>query len=63
MLGRRIEKVHQEQNIPLYEQVRKFVVMNSEFSMDNNEVTPTLKLKRKIVTAKFRNELDALYEN
>ena len=62
MLGRRIEKVHQEQNIPAYEQVKKFVVMNSEFSMDNNEVTPTLKLKRKIVTAKFQKELDALYE-
>ncbi len=63
MLGRRIEKVHQEHDIPGYEQVKKFVVMNSEFSMDNNEVTPTLKLKRKIVTAKFQNELEALYED
>ena len=63
MLGRRIEKVQQEHEIPGYEQVKKFVVMSSEFSMDNNEVTPTLKLKRKIVTAKFQNELDALYED
>ncbi|MBN2810056.1 MAG: long-chain fatty acid--CoA ligase [Deltaproteobacteria bacterium] len=63
MLGRRIEKVHQEQNIPGYEQVKKFVLMSSEFSMDNNEVTPTLKLRRKIVTAKFKKELDALYED
>ncbi len=63
MLGRRIEKVQQEHGIPGYEQVKKFVVMSSEFSMDNNEVTPTLKLKRKIVTAKFQTELDALYEN
>ena len=63
MLGRRVEKVHQEHNIPSYEQVKKFVVMSSEFTMDNNEVTPTLKLKRKIVTAKFQKELDALYED
>ncbi|MEA1922650.1 MAG: long-chain fatty acid--CoA ligase [Pseudomonadota bacterium] len=63
MLGRRIEKVHLEHEIPGYEQVKKFVVMNSEFTMDNNEVTPTLKLKRKIVTAKFQKELDALYED
>ncbi|MCK5539612.1 MAG: long-chain fatty acid--CoA ligase [Deltaproteobacteria bacterium] len=63
MLGRRIEKVQQEYDIPGYEQVKKFVVMNSEFTMDNNEVTPTLKLKRKIVTAKFQKELDALYED
>ncbi len=63
LLGRRIEKVHQEHNIPGYEQVKKFIVMYSEFSIDNNEVTPTLKLKRKIVTAKFKNELDVLYED
>ncbi len=63
MIGRRIDKVQQENNIPGYEQVKKFVILNSEFSMDNNEVTPTLKLKRKIVTAKYKQELDALYEN
>ncbi|MBN2705483.1 MAG: long-chain fatty acid--CoA ligase [Deltaproteobacteria bacterium] len=62
MLGRRIEKVHQENNIPSYEQIKKFVTLHSEFTMDKNEVTPTLKLRRKIVTAKFQKELDALYE-
>ncbi len=63
MFGRRIDKVHQENDIPGYEQVKKFLILSSEFSMDKNEVTPTLKLKRKIVTAKFKSELDALYEN
>ncbi len=63
MIGRRIDKVQQENNIPGYEQVKKFVILHSEFTMDNNEVTPTLKLKRKIVTAKYKQELDALYEN
>ena len=63
MIGRRIDKVQQENNIPGYEQIKKFVILHSEFTMDNNEVTPTLKLKRKIVTAKYKQELDALYEN
>jgi len=63
MIGRRIEKVQNENNIPGYEQVKKFVILTGEFTMDNNEVTPTLKLKRKIVTAKFQQELDALYED
>ncbi|NPA24647.1 MAG: long-chain fatty acid--CoA ligase, partial [Deltaproteobacteria bacterium] len=62
MIGRRIEKVQDEHEIPNYERIKKFVLMRSEFSMDKNEVTPTLKLKRKIVTAKFQKELDALYE-
>ena len=63
LLGRRIDKVQLENSIPGYEQVKKFVILSSEFTMDNNEVTPTLKLKRKIITAKFQQELDALYEN
>lgn len=63
MIGSRIDKVQQENNIPGYEQVKKFVILHSAFTMDNNEVTPTLKLKRKIVTANYKPELDALYEN
>lgn len=62
MIGRRINKVHQEHNIPGYEQIKKFVILDSEFTMDKNEVTPTLKLRRKIVTAKFKEELESLYE-
>jgi long-chain acyl-CoA synthetase len=62
MIGRRIEKVEEAHQIPNYERIKKFIIMSSEFSMDNNEVTPTLKLKRKIVTARFQQELDALYE-
>jgi long-chain acyl-CoA synthetase len=63
MIQRRIEKVQDENQIPDYERVKKFVLLTSEFSMDNNEVTPTLKLKRKIVTSKYQKELDALYED
>ncbi len=63
MISRRIEKVQDENQIPDYERVKKFVLLTSEFSMDNNEVTPTLKLKRKIVTGKYQKELDALYED
>ncbi len=62
MIGRRIEKVQDEHEIPNYERIKKFILLRSGFSMDKNEVTPTLKLKRKIVTSKFQKELDALYE-
>ncbi len=63
MLGRRIEKVEDEHQIPGYERIKKFIILPNEFTMDNNEVTPTLKLKRKVVTARFKKELDALYED
>jgi len=57
----RFRKVHEDNEIPGYEQVKKFILLDSDFSMDNQEITPTMKLRRKIVTAKFQQQLDALY--
>ena len=45
-----------------YEKIKKFILLDKEFSMENGEVTPTLKLKRKIITEKYKNELESLYE-
>ena len=58
----RFRKVHEENEIPGYEQVKKFILLDSDFSMDDEEITPTMKLRRKIVTAKYQQQLDALYE-
>ena len=46
-----------------YEQVKKFVLLEKEFSMDDDEITPTLKLKRKIITDKYKDRLEALYKD
>ncbi len=58
----RIKKVHEENEIPSYEQIKKFILLDSDFSMDDEEITPTMKLRRKIVTAKYQQQLDALYD-
>jgi long-chain acyl-CoA synthetase len=44
-----------------YEQIRKFAILPAELSVDGGELTPTLKVKRKIVDAKYAAVLDALY--
>ncbi len=44
-----------------YEQIRKFAILPNELSIDGGELTPTLKVKRKIVDAKYAAVLDALY--
>ncbi|MCD6150593.1 MAG: long-chain fatty acid--CoA ligase [Deltaproteobacteria bacterium] len=62
LFEQRLEKVQEENEIPHYEQVKKFILLDSDFSMDKEEITPTLKLRRKIVTAKYQQQLDALYE-
>ncbi|MEA2109205.1 MAG: long-chain fatty acid--CoA ligase, partial [Pseudomonadota bacterium] len=62
LFEQRIKKVQEENEIPNYEQVKKFILLDSDFTMDKEEITPTLKLRRKIVTAKYQQQLDALYE-
>ena len=43
------------------ERVRKFVILDRELSLEEDELTPTLKVRRGTVTARFRDRLDALY--
>jgi long-chain acyl-CoA synthetase len=44
-----------------YEKPRDFVVVSEDFTTDNGMLTPTLKLKRRNVLAKYEQALDALY--
>jgi long-chain acyl-CoA synthetase len=44
-----------------YEQVKRFVILPRDFTMDDGELTPTLKLKRRVVHEHFAGELERLY--
>lgn len=43
------------------ETVRKFILLDRDFSQDEGELTPTLKLKRKAIEEKFADLFDRLY--
>lgn len=45
-----------------YEQIKKFILLDREFSIEENELTPTMKVKRKVVTEKFKSLLDSMYD-
>ena len=45
-----------------YEQVKRFTILPRDFTMDDDELTPTLKLKRRVVAQHFGPELVELYE-
>ena len=45
-----------------YEQIKRFVILPRDFTMDDDELTPTLKLKRRVVASHFAAELGELYE-
>ncbi len=44
-----------------HEKVRKFVLIEDPFTVENGHMTPTLKLKRKAITTKYANEIDKTY--
>ncbi len=43
------------------ESIRKFRILPVDFTEDTGELTPTLKVKRKVVAQKFATDIDALY--
>jgi long-chain acyl-CoA synthetase len=44
-----------------YEQIKRFTILPRDFTMEHDELTPTLKLKRRVVVNHFTAELDELY--
>ena len=50
-------------NLTLIEKIKKFVLINDEFSIENGMLTPTLKLKRKEIIKNYKHQLENLYFN
>ncbi len=43
------------------EQIKKFFLLDTQLSAEDEELTPTMKLKRKLVQAKYAAQIDAMY--
>ena len=46
-----------------YESVRKFTLVPDEFTQEAGELTPTLKLKRRVLLARYADIIDGMYED
>jgi long-chain acyl-CoA synthetase len=47
--------------LPSWESVKKFHLLENDFSEAGGELTPTLKLKRKVIIGKYQAELEGMY--
>lgn len=43
------------------EQIKKFTILPRAFSIAGGELTPTMKLKRKVISQRYETEIDAMY--
>lgn len=48
-------------NLARYEQIKKYKLLTSPFSEETGELTPTQKMKRKVIHQNFNREIDSLY--
>ena len=48
-------------DISNYERVKKFIMIPRLLTLEDGEITPSLKIKRKVVIEKFAGQIDALY--
>jgi len=44
------------------EQIKRFTVLEGDWAPGGDELTPTMKLKRKPIAEKYRAQIDAMYE-
>jgi len=54
-----IENINE--NLTSIEKVKKFILIHDEFTVDNGMLTPTLKLKRKVVIKNYLKQIENLY--
>jgi len=44
-----------------WERIKKFLILPRDLSIEDGDLTPSMKLKRRVVARKYKNELDSLY--
>jgi len=50
-----------QQDLPSYERVRKFTLLSNPFTIEEGELTPTLKVRRKVINEKYKDIIDRMY--
>jgi long-chain acyl-CoA synthetase len=44
-----------------YEKIKAIALLENEFTIEGGELTPTLKVKRRVINEKYRNVIDEMY--
>ncbi|AJJ64962.1 AMP-dependent synthetase/ligase [Yersinia aldovae] len=61
LFEQRLKEMQKE--LALFEQVKRFTLLPQAFTMETGELTPTMKLRRKIILQRYQNEIDSMYRD
>ena len=59
LITARVAQINQQ--LAAYETIKKFIIAPTDFTPESGELTPTLKVKRKVVTQMYQEQLERLY--
>jgi long-chain acyl-CoA synthetase len=59
-LSRAVDRVNAELSVT--EKVRRFILADAPFTVDNEQLTPSMKIRRHVIRASYGERLDALYK-
>lgn len=59
MIADRIEKL--QSNLATFERIKKFTLLPHELTMENGELTNTLKIKRPVINKRYAHEIEEMY--
>ncbi len=59
-LSAAVERVNKD--LSVIEKVRRFIIADEPFSVDNQQLTPSIKIRRHVIKQVYGERLDALYK-
>jgi long-chain acyl-CoA synthetase len=60
LLGKAVDRVNAE--LSIVEKVRRFIVADGPFTIENEQLTPSMKIRRHVLKQVYGDRLDALYK-
>ncbi len=58
-IQKEVEKVNAD--LPHWEQVKKFALLEEQFTIEKGEITPTLKMKRNVIRENYKEQITGIY--
>lgn len=59
LIAEAVQRINQE--LAMHERVRRFTVLTREFSIEEGELTPTMKVRRRVVGERYRDRIEQMY--